>query len=181
MRELVPSPRRNIAPTRLLVSHPADPHERAADRIADKVTSASHHVVRTWPSQSPGEPPRETAETPASVAKVLAGPGRPLDDATRQDMQRRFGHDFSRIRIHDTALAEQSTRDMDAKAFTVGNAIVFGAGRYAPGVPGGDITKFEDRWKWLEKDMIPAFEKLDRKSLERLVNKSLDELANQQF
>jgi hypothetical protein len=29
--------------------------------------------------------------------------------------------------------------------------------------------------------MIPAFEKLDRKTLERLVNKSLDELANQQF
>jgi hypothetical protein len=137
MREFVPSPRRNIAPARLLVSSPADSHERAADRIADKVTSAFNHVDRARPTQSPAGPPREAAETPASVVKVLAGAGRPLDDATRHDMQRRFGHDFSRIRIHDTALAEQSARDVDAKAFTVRDTIVFGAGRYAPGTRAG--------------------------------------------
>lgn len=137
MREFVALPRRKIESARLVVSSPTDSHERAADRIADQATSAFNHVDRARPSQSAAGPPRDTAEAPSSVAKVLAGAGRPLDDATRHDMQRRFGHDFSRIRIHDTALAEQSTRDMDAKAFTVGNTIVFGAGRYAPGTRAG--------------------------------------------
>jgi len=52
---------------------------------------------------------------------------------------------------------------------------------FADVVPGGDITKFEDRWKWLEKDMIPAYEKLDPAELQRLVKKSLNELADRKF
>jgi hypothetical protein len=52
---------------------------------------------------------------------------------------------------------------------------------FAKVVSGGDITKFNDRWKWLKEDMIPAFKKLDRATLERLVNKSLDELADRKF
>jgi hypothetical protein len=49
---------------------------------------------------------------------------------------------------------------------------------FAEVVPGGDITKFEDRWKWIEQDMLPAFEKLGGPDLERLVRKSLGELAD---
>ncbi len=48
-------------------------------------------------------------------------------------MERRFGHDFSRVRVHTDAAAEQSARDVNAHAYTVGTDIVFGAGRYAPG------------------------------------------------
>ena len=48
-------------------------------------------------------------------------------------------------------------------------------------VPGGDITVFEDRWKWLDVDMIPAFEALDLPTLRRLVQKSLGELAERKF
>ena len=42
---------------------------------------------------------------------------------------------------------------------------------------GGDITKFADRWAWLERDMIPAFEKLDAATLRSLVQKPLADLA----
>ena len=69
---------------------------------------------------------------PASVDHVLASSGSPLEPALRQDMERRFGHDFSRVRVHSGAAAEQSAQDVNANAYTVGQNIVFGAGRFAP-------------------------------------------------
>jgi hypothetical protein len=47
-------------------------------------------------------------------------------------MEPLFGHDFSRVRIHADAQADEAAYAMDAKAFTVGSHIVFAAGRYAP-------------------------------------------------
>ena len=47
-------------------------------------------------------------------------------------MEQRFGHDFSRVRVHTDADAGQSAREVNAHAYTVGRDIVFGAGSYAP-------------------------------------------------
>lgn len=74
---------------------------------------------------------------PASVFDTLAAPGRPLDAATRTFMQRRIGHDFSGVRVHTDAGAAASARAVGAEAYTVGSNIVFGAGRFVPGTPGG--------------------------------------------
>ena len=74
---------------------------------------------------------------PASVDQALASPGRPLEPALRQDMEQRFGYDFSAVRVHSGAAAEQSARDVNANAYTVGHNIVFGAGRFAPGTHEG--------------------------------------------
>jgi hypothetical protein len=74
---------------------------------------------------------------PASVARVLAGSGRPLDRALQQDLGQRFGREFSQVRVHSGAAAEQSAREMHANAYTVGHNIVFGAGQFAPGSPEG--------------------------------------------
>ncbi|MDT4331508.1 DUF4157 domain-containing protein [Methylomonas sp. MV1] len=74
---------------------------------------------------------------PASVDRVLASPGTPLEPAFRQDMEQRFGHDFSRVRVHSGGAAEQSAWDVNANAYTVGNHIVFGTGRFAPGTHDG--------------------------------------------
>jgi pyrrolidone-carboxylate peptidase len=41
-------------------------------------------------------------------------------------------HDFGRVRIHTDAQAAESTRAINALAYTVGNDIVFGAGQYSP-------------------------------------------------
>jgi hypothetical protein len=61
----------------------------------------------------------------------------PLTLALRQDMEQRFGHDFSRVQVHSGVAAEQSARDVNAYAYTVGHKIVFGAGRYAPATQEG--------------------------------------------
>jgi hypothetical protein len=40
--------------------------------------------------------------------------------------------DYSNVRIHNDPLANESARLINAQAFTVGNHIVFGAGKYSP-------------------------------------------------
>ena len=69
---------------------------------------------------------------PPIVHEVLAEPGQPLDPATRGFMEPRFGHDFSKLRVHTDAKAAESAQAIDAAAYTVGNDLVFGAGRFNP-------------------------------------------------
>jgi hypothetical protein len=66
------------------------------------------------------------------VREVLRSPGRPLDPDTRAFMEPRFGHDFRRVRVHADARAAQSAQDINARAYTVGDHIAFGARQYAP-------------------------------------------------
>jgi simple sugar transport system ATP-binding protein len=49
------------------------------------------------------------------------------------DLGKRFGFDFSSVRVHAGAAAAESARDVNAHAYTVGHNIVFDAGRFAPG------------------------------------------------
>jgi hypothetical protein len=127
--------------TKLKVSESGDIYEREADQVADQVMATpAHHAVS-------GAPPRiqrfsaqwsgQMDAAPASVDQALANPGRPLEPALRQDMEQRFGHDFSRVRVHTDAAAEHSARDVNAHGYTVGRNIVFGAGRYRPGTAEG--------------------------------------------
>jgi hypothetical protein len=81
------------------------------------------------------EPAEPTA--PVSVDEVLHSPGQPLDAATRAQMEPRFGHDFSNVRVHSNAAAAQSASEVNAQAYTVGQNIVFGPARYAPGTDQG--------------------------------------------
>ncbi len=77
------------------------------------------------------------SETPASVYQVLQSPGQPLDESTRAYFEPRFGHDFGAVRLHSDTAANQSAREMKAQAYTVGQKIVFGTGRLAPGTQTG--------------------------------------------
>ncbi|MCA1554112.1 MAG: DUF4157 domain-containing protein [Chloroflexi bacterium] len=69
---------------------------------------------------------------PSSVNAVIQSSGRPLDASTRGFMESRFGHDFNRVRMHDDASAAQSARAVSARAYTVGEHLVFAARQYAP-------------------------------------------------
>lgn len=74
----------------------------------------------------------QTGTLPASVDRILASSGMPLEPTTRHDMETRFGHDFSHVRVHADANAAESTRAVNALAYTVGHHVAFGTGRYAP-------------------------------------------------
>lgn len=77
------------------------------------------------------------AAVPPVVHDVLRSAGRPLDRETRAFMEPRFGHDFSRVRVHTDAQAAESARAVNALAYTMGQDIAFGAGRYAPDTTAG--------------------------------------------
>jgi hypothetical protein len=64
----------------------------------------------------------------SAVHDVLRSGGRPLDDTTRTDMERRFGEDFSDVRIHVDHAAESSAADLGARAYTSGSHVVIGSG-----------------------------------------------------
>ncbi|MGH6919070.1 MAG: DUF4157 domain-containing protein, partial [Geminicoccaceae bacterium] len=63
---------------------------------------------------------------------ALRARGQPLSPDQRAFFEPRFGYDFSRARIHTDARSAALVRAVDARAFTVGRDIVFGAGEYAP-------------------------------------------------
>lgn len=127
--------------TELTINDPGDIYEQEADRIADQMmaTTASHTISDTPVSvrRVAGQASGQMAAAHASVNHVLASPGRPLEPALRQEMGQRFGHDFARVRVHANAAAEQSARDVNAHAYTVGQNIVFGAGQFAPSTQDG--------------------------------------------
>lgn len=77
------------------------------------------------------------SEAPPIVHEVLASPGQPLDAATRAFMEDRFGHDFSRVRVHTDERAVASAHAVGAAAYTVGRNIVFDRGSYAPDTASG--------------------------------------------
>lgn len=127
--------------TKLAMDASNGPLEKEADRVADQVLVAPANLTAS------GAPPQiqrfteqanvSTESVPASVDHALASPASPLNPALRQDMEQRFGHDFSQVRVHAGALAQQSARDVEARAYTVGHHLVFGAGEYQPGSAAG--------------------------------------------
>jgi Domain of unknown function (DUF4157) len=122
--------------TKLKLSEPGDIYEREADRIADQVLAAPLYSnvngARTHIQRFAGQPKGSTDVVPATVDRVLSSPGKPLEPALKQDMEQRFGYDFSRVKVHSGTTAEQSAQDVSAKAYTVGDNIVFGANEFAP-------------------------------------------------
>src|SRR5579859_3515129 len=74
---------------------------------------------------------------PPIVHDVLSSPGQPLDRSLRAFMEPKFGHDFSRVRVHLDDKAADSARSISALAYTVGTDIVFGRGNYRPAAPAG--------------------------------------------
>ncbi len=130
----------------------ADSQEREADRIADRVVSASGRGDRLASAVAPsiGAAPRGVArkavagsvatdKTPAdsSSRNVGLGAGRALPDSERAFFEARFGRSFGAVRIHTDADAARAAHRMSARAFTFGNDIAFANGEYRPGTTEG--------------------------------------------
>ncbi|HBB87630.1 MAG TPA: hypothetical protein DC047_08460 [Blastocatellia bacterium] len=77
------------------------------------------------------------SDVPPIVHDVLRSPGQPLDTATRAFFEPRFGHDFSRVRVHTDARAAESARAVNAVAYNVADQIVFAPGKFQPHTTAG--------------------------------------------
>jgi len=82
--------------------------------------------------EQPAHTPQASPNIAANI-RSLKGGGQPLDESTQSFFEPRFGYDFSQVRIHTNAQASDTARSINAKAFTHGKDLVFGAGEYRSG------------------------------------------------
>jgi hypothetical protein len=75
--------------------------------------------------------PLTDAESPG-VSGLTERQGSRLEQPVRGQMERWFGADFTRVRVHTDVAAQRSAEALQAAAYTIGQDIVFGAGKYAP-------------------------------------------------
>jgi Domain of unknown function (DUF4157) len=154
--------RSGIVQLKLTVSQADDRYEREADRVADQVMRmpappSSGHALSITPvtsrqaqrkcaeceeeegklqrKESSGAEPPVTA--PPIVHEALSSSGQPLDATTRAYFEPRFGHDFSQVRVHTDQTAAASAQAINARAYTLRDDMVFGAGEYAPATASG--------------------------------------------
>lgn len=141
---------------KLTVGAPDDAYEREADRVADAVMrmpEPDERIQRMCPEceeqmqrqpadeleeeevlsakSLPGETP-EVGDGVESQIHSLRGGGQPLPEATRSFFEPRFGESFAGVRVHDDSRAQTLARAVNARAFTVGQDIVFGGGQLEP-------------------------------------------------
>ena len=148
------APARTFIQADLEINQPGDVYEQEADQIADQIIRTPDspdgqngqggsgtrdaqdlpaarpiHRLQTSSIQS-----RQagTPGAPASLQQALASSGQPLAAGTRGFMEGALRADFSQVRVHTGDQAADAARAIQARAFTAGQEIVFGAGQYAP-------------------------------------------------
>jgi len=144
---------------KLAVNTPGDSYEQEADHISAQVmqmpepqlqrtcacgggcskcqAGALDHAHEHVQTKHIGSSDSGQTSAPPLVHEALASPGQPLDAATRAFMEPRFGHDFSRVRVHTDPNAAESARNINALAYTVGHQIIFETGQYEPATSAG--------------------------------------------
>jgi len=148
---------------KLRIGQPGDVYEQEADRVADEVMrmpepgvqrqvepeEEEEEILQTKPlvdqitplvqrqvEEEEEEEEIQTKPLPSQTSEVVSdvetsinsirGGGQPLPGSIRAFFEPRFGQNFSQVRVHT-----------DARAFTMGHDIVFGAGEYTPGTTVG--------------------------------------------
>jgi hypothetical protein len=129
---------------------PGAPTPRASDELLSAsvsdppvlTPSTAVHLQRVVGNEVVSRMVEESSEEERSpVLDVVGhGGGHPLDSHVREDMEGRLGQDFSDVRVHTDSAAAASARSVQARAYTVGNEIVFDNGHYQPGSDHGRQT-----------------------------------------
>lgn len=148
-----------IIQAKIEINNPGDVYEQEADQVADQVMrmpshlnwvgrpaptlpklqlkySASEQQQRVIARSGKINTPEVTGKTEDNINKMRGG-GEPLPGETRAFFEERMGADFSQVRVHTDSNAVQTSRDIQARAFTLGNHIAFNSGEYSPDTSAG--------------------------------------------
>ena len=145
---------------KLTVNQPNDRYEQEADAMADKVIRMKDDENRQAFFFKPApitsiqkkcehceeeekKMQRKESNNNATVTSSnenyinsLSG-GKPLNESEKNFFESGIGYDFSKVRLHNDARANESAKSLNALAYTNGNNIVFGPGQYHPGTNAG--------------------------------------------
>jgi hypothetical protein len=126
-------------PAPVPLSVPSRPHLRLVQRTCECGSSAGPSGRCESCNETILRPKREGAAAavgghlaPPLVHQALATTGEALDPIARDQLEGMLGHDLSRVRIHTGPLADASARAVGARAYTVGQDIVFRDGLFQP-------------------------------------------------
>jgi hypothetical protein len=145
---------------KLVIGKPHDRFEREADQTAERLVQ-SRPLIQLQPEekeeeaiQAEGLTQRQAEEEEEAIQgkgliqrqaeeeverglSLSKSGGVPLKEGTRAEMEGHFDADFSSVRLHTDTHAASMSRALSAQAFTQGNHIYFGAGKYDPGSTAG--------------------------------------------
>jgi Domain of unknown function (DUF4157) len=120
-------------PAREVRSGPVGALRSLQRAVGNRATSRLIQFARGQPGMaSASGTPHDHPTGLAELVTRRGSAGRPLDPATRLDMEARLGADFGDVRVHTDAHAAQSASELSALAYTVGGDVFFAAGRYQP-------------------------------------------------
>jgi hypothetical protein len=140
--------------TKLRIGQLGDKYEEEADKVAEQVMRVpgvsrntedvriqqkcpkceeeiQRKPLKSLQADDQGYASEVTPEVESDI-NSLKGGGQPLPESVRVFFEPRFGHDFSRVRVHADAKAVEATQAVNATAYIRGQDEVFGAGQYAP-------------------------------------------------
>jgi hypothetical protein len=98
-------------------------------RVQRQEEEEEEEPIQTKPTggETPGSSPGL-----ATQVRSLKGGGQSLPKSTRDFFEPRLGYDLGQVCVHTDARAANTARAANAKAFTVGDDVVFGEGQFAP-------------------------------------------------
>lgn len=147
-----PSSLHALVQAKLTVGRVDDPAEVEADRAAAAFARWSAGGVAEQPAAEASAPAAARSaggsgtmatggfavggEVEAEIDRQRGG-GQALPGALRGEFEGFFGADLGGVRVHADGNAAALSRSLGAEAFTVGNDVFFGAGRFAPDSAGG--------------------------------------------
>ncbi|ODA35168.1 eCIS core domain-containing protein [Veronia pacifica] len=82
--------------------------------------------------------PLFTPIIPSQLQSLIPGQGNQLARPVRERMERGFGYDLSHVRVHTDKKSSEAATRMGARAFTLGNHIVFNRGEFKPEAASGE-------------------------------------------
>jgi hypothetical protein len=130
---------------KLTINQPNDQYEQEADRVAEEVMRMPEPRLQRQVEPEEEKKAQEliqakqtSGQTP-QVSRILEtqihslrGGGQLLSPSLRNFFEPRFGYDFSQVRIHTDSEAARISQSINARAFTLGQTILFGKGQYKP-------------------------------------------------
>ncbi|NEO45319.1 MAG: DUF4157 domain-containing protein [Moorea sp. SIO4A3] len=134
---------------KLTIGLPGDKYEQEADRVARQVVQQINSPQKgNNEGEVKGKPQHEIQrkaltggiKAPINLEggiKEARGRGKPLSETIRHPLEQAMGADFSGVRVHTDARADQLNKSIQAKAFTTGQDVFFRQGEYQPGSRGG--------------------------------------------
>lgn len=166
---------------KLKINTPGDQYEQEADVISSQVASHqelndSIYLKGNFSGNTKQNSPLKGQPngSPSPVTDSCRTAGEPMENRVRESMESSFDQDFRNVRIHNDGTANKSADEINAKAYTFQNYIVFGKNQYNPQTFEGkkllahELTHVVQGTKQIQRDPDEEAEKVEQEKIAKL-------------